>query len=126
MAISSILLTSDLMLSSQAQGAALRAARTLEIDSTPAQLIERLTAPPFLAAAGEYRVAIDLATPGLDIAAIVRQLRALPIPPHAILAFGPHVQAVRLAEARAAGCDQVLTRGQFHAQLESILRDQPS
>lgn len=124
MATSSILLTSDLMLASQAQGAALRAARTLEIDSTPAQLIERLTAGNGLDTAREYLVAIDLASPGLDIAAVVRQLRDLAIPPRVILAFGPHVQTVRLADARAAGCDQVLTRGQFHAQFESILREQ--
>ena len=30
-----------------------------------------------------------------------------------LIAFGPHVQAVKLAEAEAAGCDLVLTRGQM-------------
>lgn len=112
-----VLLSPDLMLASQAIGAAQRAGCTLETVATEAQLALRLESTK------EAWVAVDLTTPGLKIAALVATLRDLAEPPASILAFGPHVQSVRLDAARAAGCDQVLTRGQFHAQLESILRE---
>ena len=38
-----------------------------------------------------------------------------------IVAFGPHVHEERLAAAREAGCDEVVSRGQFFAQLDAIL-----
>lgn len=105
------------MLASQAIGAAQRAGRTLETFATEAQLMLRLEK------SASAWVAVDLTTPGLKIAALVETLRGLAEPPSAIVAFGPHVQNVRLDAARAAGCDAVLTRGQFHSQLESILRE---
>ena len=112
-----VLLSPDLMLASQAIGAAQRAGCTLEIVATEAQLMLRL------ASTTDVWVAVDLTTPGMKIADLVNSLRNLAEPPASVLAFGPHVQSVRLDAARAAGCDQVLTRGQFHAQLESILRE---
>ena len=39
-----------------------------------------------------------------------------------IIAFGPHVQAERLAAAQSAGCDHVLTRGQFDRSWPELLR----
>jgi hypothetical protein len=38
-----------------------------------------------------------------------------------VIAFGPHVHEDRLAAARAAGCDSVLSRGQFFSQAENVL-----
>lgn len=37
------------------------------------------------------------------------------------IAFGPHVQEQRLQAAREAGCEQVLSRGQFDSQLDRLL-----
>jgi uncharacterized protein len=40
-----------------------------------------------------------------------------------ILAFGPHVDPPLLKRARAAGCDVVVTKGQFSTQLPGILKE---
>jgi hypothetical protein len=41
--------------------------------------------------------------------------------PLAILAYGPHVHEDRLAAARAAGCDAVVSRGQLDREADSLL-----
>lgn len=38
-----------------------------------------------------------------------------------VVAFGPHVQTDRLSGAAAAGCDQVLTRGQLNSQIDRLM-----
>lgn len=74
-----------------------------------------------LSAQGEFQtVILDLGMPGLDVASIVAQLRA-DQPAVQIVAFGPHVQEARLQEAQSAGCDLVLTRGQFHARARELV-----
>lgn len=40
-----------------------------------------------------------------------------------IVAFGPHVEAEALGEARRLGSDAVMTRGAFHARLADVLRE---
>ncbi len=40
-----------------------------------------------------------------------------------VAAFGPHVNAEAFGEAREAGADLLLTRGQFHAELITVLRE---
>ena len=65
-------------------------------------------------------VVLDLACPAADPAALVPQLKTLSSAPR-VIAFGPHVHAEKLAAAQAAGCDQVLSRGQFLSQLGSVL-----
>jgi len=66
-------------------------------------------------------VFIDLAVPDLDITAAVAQLRraadAVPT-----VAYGSHVDKARLDAARAAGCDEVLPRSRFSAELPDLLR----
>jgi hypothetical protein len=64
-------------------------------------------------------VLIDLAG-NLDIESTVAALRHA-WPEAAIVAYGPHVHAERLSAARDAGCDEVLTRGQFHSQMREIV-----
>jgi CheY-like chemotaxis protein len=64
---------------------------------------------------------IDLSTPALDVAALMQQLRATGNAVPRTVAFGPHVHEERLAAAREAGCDQVLSRGEFFARLDSIV-----
>ena len=54
-----------------------------------------------------------------DVASLVEKIRASSARAR-ILAFGPHVQNALLESAQAAGCDSVLTRGQFHGQMDSI------
>jgi CheY-like chemotaxis protein len=64
---------------------------------------------------------IDLNSPTIDPASVVSRLRSLPAPPRSIVAFGPHVHEAKLAAATAAGCDLVLTRGQFSSQAEQLI-----
>jgi hypothetical protein len=42
--------------------------------------------------------------------------------PAPVIAFGAHVDTVRLEEARLAGCREVLPRSQFNAKLPEILQ----
>jgi CheY-like chemotaxis protein len=62
---------------------------------------------------------LDLSTPGLDVAAVMAALaeQARPV----VIAYAAHVAKSRLEEARAAGCDEVLTRGQFASRVMETL-----
>jgi hypothetical protein len=40
-----------------------------------------------------------------------------------VIAFGAHVQTGLLEAARAAGCDEVLPRSRFSAQLPELLKE---
>jgi DNA-binding NarL/FixJ family response regulator len=66
-------------------------------------------------------VCIDLGLGGLDLAAAVAAIRTAG-PAAKIVAFGPHVDEALLASAKAAGCDLVLPRSQFHKQYAELLR----
>lgn len=66
-------------------------------------------------------VIVDLHTPGLDLPALLAELRAAcPAMPR-VVAYGSHVDAERLKAARQAGCDVVLPRSKFVADLEAKL-----
>jgi CheY-like chemotaxis protein len=112
--MSAILLSADLLSTSKLGAAAARAGCRLTVIAKPDDLVARLTAAP----AG--LVVIDLSTTRIDLAPLVTALRGLPKPPVAVLAFGPHVHEERLQSARDAGCDAVLSRGQFHATADAI------
>jgi hypothetical protein len=64
---------------------------------------------------------IDLGTTRLDLNALISELSASGTHLPRIIAFGPHVHEEKLASAQRAGCDVVVSRGQFFAQLESLL-----
>jgi CheY-like chemotaxis protein len=107
-----VLFTTDLMCSSRVTG-------------TPGAEVRVAMSPTdLLAAAGQALVILDLESPGADPAELMPRLRALNPPPVKVIAFGPHVHTARLQAARDAGCDEVLTRGQFYAQLREILSRQ--
>ena len=69
-------------------------------------------------------VLLDLTTASLDVHELVPRLRDRASRPISIVAYGPHVHEESLAAAREAGCDEVLARGQFDAQLDAILEQQ--
>jgi CheY-like chemotaxis protein len=72
------------------------------------------------AAAGGYAcVLLDLSLQPLAVPDLTRVLAGEP--PTPVIAFGAHVETERLAEARAAGCREVLPRSQFNMQLPQIL-----
>src|SRR5262245_679246 len=110
-------LTNDLLFTSRVAGVAAQVGAGLET----AQSIDRLLTHIESSSQSPIFVLLDLNSTGVEPAAIVPRLKSLPTAPRAIIAFGPHVHEAKLADARAAGCDLVLTRGQFDAQMRSLL-----
>jgi CheY-like chemotaxis protein len=116
-AVSILFLTTDLVFSSRVAGAAARAGLSLRTVASQTALLETAAA-----AQADLIVLLDLNSPSVDPADIVPALRAAPHRPQAIIAYGPHVHEDRLAAATAAGCDEVLTRGEFNATMDDVLR----
>ena len=106
-----VVLSSDLMIASQISGAAARHGAEVRTVSSAEQLLDETDTA---------RVILDLSLPGLDVAGIVARLRAAAAPPPQIIAFGPHVHEAKLAAAREAGCDEVLSRGGLHSRLDEF------
>lgn len=110
-----VLLSADLACASKVTAAAERSGRPMQTAMSEDSVCQKL------AAGGVELVLMDLNTPGPDWKQLVPRLRAASPAPLTIVAFGPHVHETRLAAAGQAGCDLVLTRGQFHAQVDEIL-----
>jgi len=111
-----LMITTDLMLSSQAKGAARRAGCEL-------QVVANVDAALQVVARRHTRlVVLDLGTSGIDPSRVVPQLRSGAAKEIAVVALGPHVQKQRLDAARAVGCDRVVSRGQFHSRAQDIFR----
>jgi CheY-like chemotaxis protein len=110
-----VLFSRDLAVLSRVEGAAARVGKSVKSATTAAQALDICN--------GEEcdTVLIDLSSPAIDISALVGQLKSMMPPSTRTIAFGPHVHEDRLDAARRAGCDQVVSRGQFFAQLDTIL-----
>ncbi|HEY4308249.1 MAG TPA: hypothetical protein VGN12_02255 [Pirellulales bacterium] len=110
-----LLLTADLATSSKVAGAAARQNVILDVAYDVASLAEK-------AAAGRPAIVmVDLSVPRLDVVALVTSLKQNATASRMILAFGPHVHEGLLQAARDAGCDAVLSRGQFHARVDEFM-----
>jgi DNA-binding NarL/FixJ family response regulator len=111
-----MLVSADLMFASRVRAAAERVDVTVESALGVDALWEKVVngSPPL--------VILDLSAPGLRAEAIVPKLRELKPAPETIIAFGPHVQEELLRGAEKAGCDVVLSRGQFNAQMDALLK----
>jgi CheY-like chemotaxis protein len=71
-------------------------------------------------------VILDLSSANVDPQVVVARLRESQ-PALAVIAYAPHVHEDRLRAAADAGCNEVLTRGQFDRQMEDLLvRYRPS
>lgn len=109
-----LLLSDDLLFSSRITGTAEKLGLTVhtvrsadELWRQAAQVLPRC-------------VLLDLQNPGLQIEAVVGQLKALD-PAPMLVAYGSHVDAATLRQAREAGCDRVLPRSQFVEELPLTL-----
>ena len=111
-----LVLTADMMFLPQLMAAGTQLGCEAQLCISPAMLIERASAAP------TDLVILDLSTPRLDPRDLVPKLRQLAAPPRAIIAYGPHVHEAKLTTAAEAGCDAVLTRGQFNAQMSAVLQ----
>lgn len=110
-----VLLSGDLMGASRVEGAARLAGVEYSMVGNVAAAVELCTTKSIAL------VAVDLATQGVDVEALVKQLEQAEHTP-AVIAFGPHVHEARLQAAKAAGCDVVLSRGQFMSQVDTLIR----
>jgi len=110
-----VLVSSDLILGARIEGATQQCGLTMVTVGGQG---------PALEASGDdcRAVIIDLRTPGINVAKLVEALRKQGDSSLPIVACGPHVHEQRLDEARRAGCDLVLTRGQLDREAESILQ----
>ena len=109
-----LLLSQDLFFGSRITGTAEQIGMRIDTAASVTQVEEKL---------GEERyraLFVDLGTPGLSIAELMSVLPSSDRP--RVLAFGSHVHTALLEQARAAGCDEVLTRGRFSATLVEVLR----
>jgi DNA-binding NarL/FixJ family response regulator len=111
-----IMLTADLMFSSRVASAATMLGVPFNVCMAPSRLGEQLAE----SGADTRLVIVDTTLPRLDWVALVAAVREQ-APQAAIVAFGPHVDVAALQAAAAAGCDEVLSRGQFQQCYTALL-----
>jgi CheY-like chemotaxis protein len=106
------MLSDDLIFFSRVSGSARAAGLAVRMVRTPAELIAAARAEP------PRGVILDLHNPGLDLPALLAELKeACPAMPR-VTAYGAHVEAAALRAARDAGCDLVLARSKFVREVE--------
>lgn len=112
--MSVLFLTQDLMFSSRLAQAGQRAGVTVRVLGNPDALVDVTTTDsPGL-------VILDISTPGLDVEQAVASIRSVG-EGTTVIAYGPHVHHERLEAAQSAGCDVVLSKGQFNSQIDTIV-----
>ncbi|MGY8769850.1 MAG: response regulator [Pirellulales bacterium] len=109
-----IYLTADLMFSSRACSFAKDSGADLRVAVSGAQCINAINQNKV------DRVLIDLNVPKLDIEELMTQIKATGQNLE-VIAYGPHVHIELLEAAKAAGCNAVLSKGQFNQQIESLV-----
>lgn len=108
-----LILSDDLIDGSRIGGHAKALGFEVLIARTQAQAVTHLEKHP-------TAVLVDLHNATLDPAALVTVVTGINPRPR-IVAFGSHVDAQRLKNARAAGCDLVLPRSAFFDDLDGNL-----
>jgi DNA-binding response OmpR family regulator len=113
--MSVVLLSTDLAVQSRVEGAVLSQGKQLRVAARASQVAEICRAAP------AEIVIVDLATSATEVSELMTHLRDGKSAVAEVVAFGPHVHEQKLAAAREAGCDVVLSRGQFFSQLANLL-----
>ncbi|HUG93689.1 MAG TPA: hypothetical protein VML55_22850 [Planctomycetaceae bacterium] len=112
--VAGVLLSRDLFFASKVTGTAAALGLRIVMEGDPQRAAARAAEPQCRC------LIVDLGLPGLLLADLIAVLPADRLP--RIIAFDAHVNESRLEAARIAGCDAVYTRGQFSANLPSILQ----
>jgi CheY-like chemotaxis protein len=108
-----LLISGDLFFTSKVTGTADSLGLQLDVANSAQQATTQLSESVYAC------VLLDLTLPGLDVSDVIAALPQQDRP--AVIAFGPHVQTQRLEAARSAGCDEVLPRSRFSAELPQLL-----
>lgn len=112
-----LMLCDDLIFFSRVAGTARAAGLVVKQVRTPDAMVDAAKQ------ASPNCVILDLQNEGLDLSALLIELReACPAMPRTV-AFGSHVEAETLRAARQLGCDLVMPRSQFAEKLEGSLKD---
>lgn len=105
----------DLFLGSKVSGAASRLGVEVQFATSRQAVLNQVDL-------GADLLLIDLDAGALDPVGLIVELRDLPAARRLrLVAFASHVHTALLEEARAAGCDEVLTRGTLAANLPRLL-----
>jgi CheY-like chemotaxis protein len=111
-----LLLSRDLIFTSKVTGTAQMLGRRILVAG------DRARASAAIEAEAPRVVFVDLAAGDLVEPAVLTVLRELAGPATPFVAFGSHVDVDALAAARSAGCDPVLPRSRFSAELPELIR----
>ena len=111
-----VLVSNDLTVVSRVQGVCAKVGATLRTVGDLQQAIDAIGSEPARV------VILDLSTPQIDVDALAIAAKSDAGGAPKVIAFAPHVHVEKLAAARQAGCDEVVSRGQFFAQLDAILQ----
>jgi DNA-binding NarL/FixJ family response regulator len=114
-----VLLTGDLTVISRVEGAAKLWGQSVRAFSSASQALAHCSWDD------ANLLIVDLATlstQSVDMKALLETLQQITSTPPRVVAFGPHVHEARLAAAREAGCDEVMSRGEFFARVNAILQ----
>ena len=102
----------DLFMGSKVSGTAGQLGIQVKFASSRHALLDGARSRPDL-------VIVDLDAQQVDPLGAIREIRSAS--DLRLIAFANHVHGARLEEARAAGCDEVLTKGSFSARLPTLL-----
>lgn len=83
--------------------------------------VARTPAGAVAKAAAATCLIVDLHLEGLDVSALLAGVRAAGVA--RVIGFGSHVDVETLKAARRAGCDAVMPKSQFTAELETKLAE---
>ena len=110
-----LLLSQDLFFSSKITGTANALGVIFAVKNSPTNVLAALEDH----AETVRIVVIDLSLPGLKIGDLIAGFPETARPD--VIAYDAHVKTESLQAAQAAGCDEVLSRGQFSSRLPEIL-----
>ncbi|MCA9239952.1 MAG: response regulator transcription factor [Planctomycetales bacterium] len=108
-----LLVTTDLMAASMLAGAAKSASAELQVSSPTAAAEAVTTHPPQV-------VIVDLGSLAGDATPVLQSIRDAS-PDARLIAFGPHVHKQKLEQAKAAGYDRVMSRGEFFSRAGEVI-----
>ncbi len=112
--MSAIFLSNDMMFSSHIMSAADNVDVALTVTMSPDGLINEVLDEQ------TQLVILDLRVAGIEPIELVQKIREISANAK-VVAFGPHIHQQRLASARDANCDEVLTQGQFNSRMTDLL-----
>ncbi len=116
--MSVLLLSTDLLFASRVSQAARTADVDLRVVADTDQVLQHVTDE-----CSPHLLILDLSAADCDVQRIVTAVRRSPSPAR-VIAYASHILGSLLQRARQAGCDQVLTRGQFASRLDELMKDQ--